>query len=88
MTVKELRDRLDDYIKRDPLDLWQLNDVETDAKAYKERCKEREEQEAVVLDNGMKAKFFDIKSTFRMPYEKEISQGSFEEHDVFAICII
>ena len=88
MTVKELRDRLDNYIMRDPPDLWQLNDVEADAKTYKDRCKEREEQEVVVLDDGIKPKFFDVESAFRMPYEKEVSQGTFEEHDVFAICII
>lgn len=48
MTVKELRDKLDDYIKRDPLDLWQLNDVEADAKNYRMRCKERENVEIAV----------------------------------------
>ena len=88
MTVKELRDRLDNYIKHDPPDTWQLNDVEADAQAYKERCKDRENQQIVILDDGMKPKFFDVESAFGMPYEKEVSQGIFEKHDVFAICII
>lgn len=30
MTVQELRDKLDNYIKKDPPDIWQLNDIEID----------------------------------------------------------
>lgn len=64
MTVKELRDKLDDYIKRDPPDLWQLNDVEADAKAYEERCKERENTEIVVDINGDSSTLVEVKTAY------------------------
>ena len=41
MTVQELRDILDNFIKKDPPDIWQLNDCELDKLFYKERCEER-----------------------------------------------
>lgn len=52
MTVKELRDRLDNYIKTDPPDLWQLNDCELDALYYKERCEERGHNRVVIAKNS------------------------------------
>ena len=49
MTVRELKDALDAYIKRDPPDIWQTNDVELDAKAYAERCAERAGRNVIIL---------------------------------------
>ena len=67
MTVKELRDRLDNYIKHDSPDTWQLNDVEADAQAYKERCKDRENQQIIILDDGMKPRYFAAEAAFGVP---------------------
>jgi hypothetical protein len=58
MTVKELRDKLDAYIKNDPPDLWQLNDCELDELYYKERCEERANRQVVLLDDGMQPEYF------------------------------
>lgn len=53
MTVQELKDKLDEYIKQDPSDMWQLNDIELDAEAYNERCKERANHEVRVMDTSV-----------------------------------
>lgn len=55
MTVIELRDALNRYISKDPPDTWQLNDVEVDAAAYRERCENRANREVVITDDGMQA---------------------------------
>ena len=60
MTVKELRDSLDEYIKRDPPDIWQTNDIELDEKYYQDRCKRRENREVVIIDDGMQPKHFSV----------------------------
>lgn len=91
MTVKELRDALDNYIKKDPPDLWQLNDVEADAAAYKERCKERENAEVAILDDGMQPKYFAVDSAFgtSMPKKSEsddVYYTIYTMKDVFALC--
>ena len=80
MTVKELRDRLDDYIMRDPPDLWQLNDVEADAKTYKDRCKERENIEIVVDINGDNSILVEVKAA----YGKH-SYLNLNQKDIFAL---
>lgn len=64
MTVKELRDKLNEYIDTDPPHLWQLNDVEADAKTYKERCKERENTEIVVDINSDSSTLVEVKAAY------------------------
>jgi hypothetical protein len=64
MTVKELRDKLDNYIKKDPPDLWQLNDCELDKLYYDERCEERANRQVVLIDDGMHPKYFRIEDGF------------------------
>ncbi len=88
MTVVELRDALDNYIKRDPPGLWQLNDCDADAAAYKERRKERENAEVVVLDDGMQPKYFSVDSAFgtSMPKQSEVDNTCYFMKDVFALC--
>lgn len=88
MTVKELRDALDNYIKKDPPDLWQLNDGDADAAAYKERCEERENAEVIILDDGMQPKHFSIDSAFgtSMPKKLEADNVHYTIEDVFALC--
>ena len=85
MTVKELRDRLDNYIKHDSPDTWQLNDVEADAQAYKERCKDRENQQIIILDDGMKPRYFAAEAAFGVPIAKELMPGTYVMRDSFAI---
>lgn len=85
MTVKELRDALDRYIDKDPPDLWQLNDIEADAAAYDARCKEREESEVIILDDGMQPKHFSILSAFGTTLYRE-NRTEYRGQDVFAIC--
>ena len=85
MTVEELRDKLDAYIKRDPPDTWQLNDGEADAKAYKRRCEERAKREVIILDDGMQPKHFSILSAFGTTIYREDSTA-FNGQDVFALC--
>ena len=85
MTVKELRDRLDDYIKRDPPGLWQLNDVEADAAAYAERCTERSRNEVIILDDGMKPKHFSLLMAFGTTICPMDKHGKFKEKEVFAL---
>ena len=88
MTVKELRDALDNYIKKDPPDLWQLNDCVADAVAYKERREERENAEVVILDDGMQPKYFNVDCVFgtSMPKKLEIDNEYYIMKDVFALC--
>lgn len=88
MTVKELRDALDNYIKKDPLDLWQLNDGDADAAAYKERCEERENAEVIILDDGMQPKHFSIDSAFGTFMSKKLEADNvhYTMEDVFALC--
>ena len=64
MTVRELRDKLDAYIKKDPPDLWQLNDCELDELYYKERCEERANRRVVLIDDGMQPKYFKTENGF------------------------
>lgn len=85
MTVKELIDKLNNYVKQDPADTWQLNDVEADAKAYQERCKERENHEVVILDDGMKPQYFAIESVFGLPIERETIHNKYITNKVVAI---
>ena len=86
MTVKELRDKLDNYIKHDSPDTWQINDVEAaDAQAYKERCKDRENQQIVILDDGMKPRYFAAEAAFGVPVAKEIMPGTYVMSGSFAI---
>jgi hypothetical protein len=88
MTVKELRDALDNYIKKDPPDLWQLNDSDADAAAYKERCEERENREVIILDDGMQPKYFSIDSAFgtSMPKQLEADSAHYIMKEIFALC--
>ena len=88
MTVKELRDALDKYINKDPPDLWQLNDCEADAVAYKERCEECENAEVIILDDGMQPKYFNVDSAFgtSMPKKLEVDNVHYIMKDVFALC--
>ena len=58
MTVQELRDKLDNYIKKDPPDILQLNDVELDKLHYQKRCEERANREVILIDDGMKPTYF------------------------------
>ena len=64
MTVKELRDKLDNYIKKDPLDQWQSNDCELDKLYYDERCKERANRQVVLIDDCIQPKYFRIEDSF------------------------
>ena len=80
MTVIELRDVLDKYIKTDPPGLWQLNDVEADAENYRTRCKERENAKIVV----------DIKGDGSTPVEVKAAYGNHSylnsnEKDIFTL---
>ena len=87
MTVKELRDALDNYIKKDPPDLWQLNDGEADAAAYKRRCKERECTEVIILDDGMQPKCFNVDIAFgtSMPKKPKADNVHYFMKEVFAL---
>ena len=64
MTVQELRDKLDAYIKKDPPDTWQLNDGQLDELYYKERCEERANRQVVLIDDGMQPKYFRTEDGF------------------------
>ena len=64
MTVQELRDKLDNYIKTDPPDIWQLNDCKLDELYYKERCEERANSEVILIDDGMQPKYFKTDNCF------------------------
>lgn len=64
MTVKELRDKLDSYIEKDPPDLWQLNDCGLDKLYYDERCEERANRKVVLIDDGMQSKYFKTDDCF------------------------
>lgn len=64
MTVKELRDKLDNYIKKDPPDIWQLNDIELDKLYYQRRCEERANNEVILIDDGMQPKYFRTEGCF------------------------
>lgn len=88
MTVKELRDALDNYIKRDSPDLWQLNDCDADAAAYEERCIERGNREVIILDDGMQPKYFTVDSAFgtSMPKQSALDNMHYFMKDVFALC--
>jgi len=88
MTIKELRDALDNYIKKDPPDLWQLNDCDADATAYECRCKERENRKVIILDDGMRLTHFNIESVFGTSVPKRLQPGeaSYTMEDVFALC--
>lgn len=88
MTVEELRDALDAYIKKDPPDLWQLNDVELDEKMYKRRCSERAKNEVIILDDGMQPKHFSILSAFEtsMPKHSAMGKACYCMEEVFALC--
>ena len=57
MTVQELIDKLNDYIKKDPPDTWQLNDGDLDEIYYKERCQERANHEVRVIDTSVVKNF-------------------------------
>lgn len=85
MTVKELIDRLDAYVKQDPPDTWMLNDVEADREAYQERRKERENQQIIILDDGMKPRYFAAEAAFGVPIAKELMPGTYVMRDCFAI---
>lgn len=82
MTVRELRDKLDHYIKTDPPDQWQLNDVKLDAQAYEERCKERENHRVVIADDGMTPKYFDIDSQIGLTIDIETKPAVIEMKDM------
>ena len=88
MTVKELRDALDNYIKRDSSDLWQLNDCDADAAAYEERCIERGNREVIILDDGMQPKYFNVDSAFgtSRPKQSKADNAHYTMKDVFALC--
>jgi hypothetical protein len=81
MTVKELRDKLDNYIKKDPPDTWQLNDCELDELYYKERCEERANRQVVLIDDGMHPKYFKTEDSFGTTIYKNTNI----EEKVFAI---
>ena len=85
MTVKELRDILDEYIKRDPPDTWQLNDVEADAAAYRERCKVRANREVVITDDGMQPKHFGVNFATGTIIVSELMPGTYSSKDVLAL---
>lgn len=64
MTVQELRDMLDNFIKKDSSDIWQLNDCELDELYYKERCEERANGKVILIDDSMQSKYFKIDYCF------------------------
>jgi hypothetical protein len=64
MTVRELRDKLDAYIKKDPPDQWQLNDCTLDKLYYDERCEERANRQVVLIDDGMQPEYFRTEDSF------------------------
>lgn len=64
MTVQELKDKLDNYIKKDPSDLWQLNDCELDELSYIERCNERANRQVILIDDDMQSKYFKTNECF------------------------
>ena len=64
MTVQELKDKLDNYIKKDPSDLWQLNDCELDELSYIERCNERANRQVILIDDSMQSKYFKTNECF------------------------
>jgi hypothetical protein len=64
MTVQELRDKLDNYIKKDPDYIVQLNDVQLDKFYYQKRCIERANREVILIDDGMQPKYFKTDNCF------------------------
>jgi len=85
MTVIELRDALDRYISKDPPDIWQLNDVEADAAAYRERCKCRANREVVITDDGMQARHFGVNFAAGTTIVSELMPGTYSSKDVLAL---
>lgn len=85
MTVKELRDALDRYISKDPPDTWQLNDVEADAAAYRERCKVRANRKVVITDDGMQARHFGVNFAVGTTIVSELMPGTYASNDVLAL---
>lgn len=85
MTVIELRDALDKYISKDPPDTWQLNDVEADAAAYRERCKVRANRKVVITDDGMQARHFGVNFAAGMTIVSELMPGTYVSNDVLAL---
>lgn len=75
MTVKELRDKLDNYIKQDPPNLWQLNDCELDALYYKERCEERGNKRVVIMQNSFAT---DVKEAYASSINNNVLNGNEE----------
>lgn len=90
MTVKELRDRLDNYIKTDPPDLWQLNDCELDALYYKERCEERgNKRVAVLMEKTIESdmhysSLIDIKSAYASTVKDDAAN---EREEIFELTV-
>ena len=85
MTVIELRDALDRYISKDPPDIWQLNDVEADAAAYRERCENRANREVVITDDGMQARHFGVNFAVGTTIVSELMPGTYSSKDVLAL---
>ena len=85
MTVKELIDRLDAYVKRDPPDIWMLNDVEADREAYQERCKERENTKVIVKLEGPNGEY-NIKAMTAYGCSIPIDKNFTHSEGAFIIC--
>lgn len=85
MTVIELRDALNRYISKDPPDTWQLNDVEADAAAYRERCKVRANRKVVITDDGMQARHFGVNFATGTTIVSELMPGTYASKDVLAL---
>lgn len=82
MTIKELRDKLDNYIKNDPPDIWQLNDIELDKLFYKERCEERANRKVVLIDDSEQSKYFKPDYCFgtTLPDNENVFAIKFDKH--------
>lgn len=72
MTVQELRDKLDHYIKHDIGDVCMFNDVDLDRWSYEDRCNARANHQVIFCDDGMDPKHYSI-SAFGSTISREVS---------------
>jgi len=83
MTVKQLHDLLESYMKCGIGDGWQLNDVELDKQIREERCN----TPVLIVDDGMKAKFIEPKFTMLTQASEFKGHGIYKPKNVFGIVV-
>jgi len=84
LTVKQLRDFCDWYIKHDSDDIVLSNDRQLDKELYDKRCRDRENDKVLFCDDSMKPRYFNV-SCMGSKFSRKIEICKYKDENILML---